>query len=669
MWRTLICLWCVHMTCVRSQYTYRLLGGSAPPPAPPPAHFVSRTSRHYDTREDLSPGPYLQKDNFFSSGFLEDLLGLGKSSDSYPAPPKREIQPHQSIFPSFFSAPAPPPPPPPQQRPYRPPPPPQYPVSYPKPSNTPRAKKFSHKTESPYKYSVKGASTHYVEKPSSGAAVQGYPASHPPPHHMHRNPSPPVQHSQHFNIESPFPQSAKSSHEFASPGKNGNRGPERVSHHGHSGQSQAHKVKPFVHSQPFVDHPGSSPSFFSPVSPASAPLTLHDMSPISPVVSSHHQPPSMAEVIRHIDTETARHKLRTSTSTPLTSANTVKSSPFTSFQDFDVTTHIASNIATSTEQQEVPRKDVFQLFQKVPEQFSLVTEVDQDFQVPDVENSIESSPDARSFIKEENNYHSSNEILDSTSQTPNDIKVSRVSQKIRQSFDSATTSTTSHTSSTAKSLIESSTVRRRGIVSERVRTSQNVDADNNQRTTERSKASPPKPIKKRFLLKSRSKPTKAKTVTPKKTSFSSFPYRDNIVQTSARQQGDGKKIKRKVQRHQKLVSLEDKQENQKETLQRLLDIAGSGWSAERGSSSGGGGSRNSIVRGQQQQRQQQPQQRGRGGEFECPEPEGHFSAPGDCRAYFRCVHGAWSRIQCGPGLVWNEEGGQCDWEEEVGCVQ
>ena len=667
MWRTLICLWCVHVSSVRSQYTYRLLGGPAPPPAPPPAHFVSRTSRHYDTRAELSPGPYLQKDNFFSSGFLEDLLGLGKP-ESYP-PPKREIQ-HQSIFPSFFSAPSPPPAPPAPQRPYRPPPPPQYPVSYPKPkpSNTPRPKKFSHKADSPYKYTVKGASTHYVENPSSGAAVQGYPASRPPPHHMHRNPSPLV-HSPHFNIESPFPQSAKSSHEFASPSKNGNRSPERVSHQGHSGQSPGHKVKPFVHSQPYVDHPGpgappASSPFFSPAAPASAPLSLHPMSPMSPVVS--HQPPSMAEVIRHIDTETARHKHLTSTSTPLTSANTIKSSPFTSFQDFDVTSNIAtSNIPTSTEQQDVPRKDVFQLFQKVPEQFSLVTEVDQEFQVPDIENSIESSPDAKSFIKEENNYHSSNEILDSSTELQNDITVSRVSPKIRQSFDSATILSTAHTSSTAKSLIESSTVKRRGTVSDRGRGSQNIDTDNNVRITERSKDSSPKPKpKKRFLLKSRSKQSKEKTVTPKKTSFSSFPYRDNIVHTSARQLGDAKKIKRKVQRHQKLVSLEDKQEKQKETLQRLLDIAGAGWSTEGG---GSGGSRNSIVRGQQHQ--EPPRDRGRGGEFECPEPEGHFSAPGDCRTYFRCVHGAWSRIQCGEGLVWNAGSGQCDWEEEVGCDQ
>ena len=396
---------------------------------------------------------------------------------------------------------------------------------------------------------------------------------------MLRNPSP-----QHFNIESPFPQSAKSSHEFASvpPGKNGNRsGPERgVSHQ----PSPAHKVKPFVHSQPLVEHPRSE-AFFSPV---------------SPMVSSHH-PPSMADVIRHIDTETVRHKQSTS-STPSTSINTISSSPsaFTSFGDFEVTSNTA---VTSTEQQEVlPRKDLFQLFQKVPEQFSLVTEVNQDFQVPDIENTIESS-----FINEEHNYHSSNELLDSS--RPDDIKVSRVRPKIRQSFDSAT----SHTSSsTAKSLIESSTVRRRGILSDRVRASQNVDANNNERTTESANDSPPKP-KKRFLLKSRSKQTKAaKTVTTpnKKTSFSSFPYRDNRVQTSARQRGDGgKKIKRKVQRHsQKLVSLEDKQENRGETLQRLLDIAGSGWSSE-----GGGGRRNSISRGQQQQQQQQQW----GGEFEC----------------------------------------------------
>ena len=167
----------------------------------------------------------------------------------------------------------------------------------------------------------------------------------------------------------------------------------------------------------------------------------------------------------------------------------------------------------------------------------------------------------------------------------------------------------------------------------------NVEAHNNERITEPANddsPTPPTKPKKRFLLKSRSKQTKpAKTVTTpkKKTSFSSFPYRDNSVKTSARQLGDNngrKKIKRKVQRHnQKLVSLEDKQENHGESLQRLLDIAGAGWSSERG-----GGSRNSIVRGQQQQQQRQQQW---GGEFECPEPEGHFSAPGDCRAYYRQV--------------------------------
>ena len=647
MWRTLIILSYVCATCVRAQYTYRLLGGTAPPHAPPPSHFVSRTSRHYNSREDLSAGPYLQKDNFFTSGFLEELLGLGKPDP----PPKRETKP-QSIFPSFFSAPAPPPPP---HKPYRPPPP-QFPVSYPKPPNTPRPKKYSH-NDSPYKYTVKGASTHYVEKPSSGAA-QGYPVPHPPPRHVHGNPSPLVR-SQYFNIESPFPQSAKSSHEFASAGKNGHQG-QLASHQGHSGgqsvaavQSPGHKVKPFVHSQPHQEHPGSRAPFIS--SRHSPAISLHDMSPLSPVFqvsAARDQPPSMAEVIRHIDSETTRHKLlsssSSSTSPPSTSTNII-TSHFTSFQDFDVT----PNIVTSTEQQEVLGKDVFQLFQKLPEKFSLVTEVDQDFQVPDIENTIESSPDARSFIKEENNYHSSNEILDS-SKLPNDKKISQVSPKNGQSFDSAITSTKSHTSSTAKSLIESSTVRRRG--------DPNVTDKNesSEKTSDLSKDSAPK---KRFLLKSRVKQMKAKSV-PRKTGFSSFPYRDNSVKTSAKYQVDGEKIKRKVQRQQKLVSLEDKQENQKETLQRLLDIAGVGWSTKGGSSNGrAGGSRNSIVRGQQHQ--QQP----RGREFECPEPEGHFSAPGDCRTYYRCVHGAWSRIHCGPGLVWNAESGQCDWEEEVGCPQ
>ena len=73
-------------------YTYRLL---SPAPAP-----ISRTSRHYDTGERLGPGPYLQKDDFFHSGFLEDLLGVGPSKrELHSRPPPR----HQSVFPSFFT--------------------------------------------------------------------------------------------------------------------------------------------------------------------------------------------------------------------------------------------------------------------------------------------------------------------------------------------------------------------------------------------------------------------------------------------------------------------------------------------------------------------------------------------------------------------------------------
>ena len=140
----------------------------------------------------------------------------------------------------------------------------------------------------------------------------------------------------------------------------------------------------------------------------------------------------------------------------------------------------------------------------------------------------------------------------------------------------------------------------------------------------------------------------------KKTSFSSFPYRDSLV-GSVRSSDKSEKVTEKVPRpKKKLVSLEDKQDSRTETLQRLLDIAGAGWVAQNTATRGRGKSSGSS----------------RGERFRCPEAEGHFAAPGECGAYYRCVHTRETRLECGPGLVWiqlSANTGHCDWEDEVGC--
>ena len=140
----------------------------------------------------------------------------------------------------------------------------------------------------------------------------------------------------------------------------------------------------------------------------------------------------------------------------------------------------------------------------------------------------------------------------------------------------------------------------------------------------------------------------------KKNSFSSFPYRDSLV-GSVRSSAKSEKVAEKVPTpKKKLVSLEDKQDSRTETLQRLLDIAGAGWVAQNTGPRGRGKSSSSS----------------RGERFRCPEAEGHFAAPGECGAYYRCVHNRETRLECGPGLVWIQltaSTGHCEWEDEVGC--
>ena len=79
----LLCLLSVSTVSPVERYTYRLLTPSASPsPARPPVQrqYQPRISRQLDIREDPT-GPYLNKDSFFSAGFLEDLFGLGRPAE------------------------------------------------------------------------------------------------------------------------------------------------------------------------------------------------------------------------------------------------------------------------------------------------------------------------------------------------------------------------------------------------------------------------------------------------------------------------------------------------------------------------------------------------------------------------------------------------------------
>ena len=324
------------------------------------------------------------------------------------------------------------------------------------------------------------------------------------------------------------------------------------------------------------------------------------------------------------------------------------SPPFTSFNSFNVQPNTIENI------EEPLKKDVFQLFQKLPEKFSLVKDVGTQKNVisvmPFPENTIETpvnknnmlpSPqtsiihsDHSSKIKkpDQSSKTLSRSSTDTIKTKHHSIKITQPKSKVRQSFFTTTppTSTSSSTvSSSSSSLasVDSSTVRRRGTVSSGIR---KKSANKIIRGSLRTDAK---------LIKSNNNTDK------KKTGFTSFPYRDSTKPHKSNYINKKQRIKTKTHNLKKLESLEDKQENRDESLQRLLDIAGDGWSQPS----------------DQQHKQQQQQN------FECPEPEGHFTDESDCTGYFRCVHNKWTRVACGAGLVWNNKTGQCDWEEQVTC--
>ena len=635
---------------VRGQYKYRIIGQSQPPPIQPQP-LLTRTSRHYDTREDLGPGPYLHRDNFFNSGFLGDLLGLSKQEPSYATfQGKREIQ-HKPLFPGFFSSPSAP-----SHRPVAPPPPPPsspFSVSYSKPSPPPPVPKKYHsptqyKNDSPYKYTVKGATTHYVDKPAPSPNVlhQGY---HPAPRIQ---PSPPLHSTpKHFNIESSFLQSAKSGHEYASPTSD-----------------PQHKVKSFVHKPdppPSTSFEGLVGSPFSTIRNLDSVKTSEIKIPAFPAQSR--QAPSMADLINHIDKKSENHKIfkpsssSSSSSLPPTSTfKTVGTSPFTSFDNFEVK-HV------STTEVYPKKKDVFQLFKKLPETFSLVADVDQD--IPEMENTIASAP-IPSFKKypakdiEESNYRKPSKTIGNLPNHNKIIQPKPDTDKIRVSSllsDPTTTTSRSFTSSTSRTLLESSSapspVKARGSypVSRSGTASPSKRSDRKKETYTRQLQQRPKIKPKQRVVK-------------KKTSFSSFPYRDSAKSAVKYNEESKDKIRKKsgtTGEYQKLVSLEDKQENKEESLQKLLDIAGTGWSSDNKDNNDNRRNSSSRRHSQQHNKKQIKNQRT---PFKCPEPEGHFADESDCSSvYYRCVHGRATRLTCGAGLVWNMDSGQCDWEKEVGC--
>ena len=88
---SILCLLSASLVSSVERYTYRLLSPSTPPP-PAQRHYQPRISRQLDIRDDS--GPYLNRESFFSAGFLEDLFGLGR-----PAEPTVSFQGKNSPLP------------------------------------------------------------------------------------------------------------------------------------------------------------------------------------------------------------------------------------------------------------------------------------------------------------------------------------------------------------------------------------------------------------------------------------------------------------------------------------------------------------------------------------------------------------------------------------------
>ena len=149
----------------------------------------------------------------------------------------------------------------------------------------------------------------------------------------------------------------------------------------------------------------------------------------------------MEELLNHID----QHQISTTPRLPGTQA----SNDLRSFQNFDVT---PSNLIQ--ERQKQPKKDVFQIFQKVAEQFSLVTDINQS--VGEIKNSIETTTPSVLFTETEPSILSENppgttDHPDLTSaglladDSPDNLRnvVIQADKKNAKSFSSTSTATSS----------------------------------------------------------------------------------------------------------------------------------------------------------------------------------------------------------------------------------
>jgi len=585
---SILCLLSVSLVTTVERYKYRLL---TPSPSPTRTQaqrqYQPRISRQLDIRE--GSGPYLNKESFFSAGFLEDLFGLGKPADpTVSFQGKREITPgsHPPHFPSFFA-------------PVRSPPSPAFVPSSPYQPNLyhnhrqspPPVQQYHHtpppvkitrndnKPQTPYKYTVKGSSTHYVDNNKKKT-----PKLHPvQPSHGQFTP----------RLGSSFLQSSGQDY----PGQ-----PVEVS-------AEQHKVKPFRHHGGLKQQHQPRPALFSGLTPQN--------------VIAPSNKPSMEELLKNID----QYQTPTTPRLPGTLSNDVRS-----FQNFDVT---PSNVIQEHQHhhQSQPKKDVFQIFQKVAEKFSLVKDINQNV---DEINSLETTTIPVLFTETDPSIFSENprgttDHPDITSaglfadDSPGNLRnvVIQADKKNAKSFSSVSTATSSSglisRATTRKS--ESSAINKRRITERLVETESAVRSPGRRRK-------PHKPSR--------------NSVT---ASFSSFPYRDKSSKYNAKQmvKDEGQEPRSPSE----LVSLEDKQGRKEETLKKLLAIAGEDWPTKS--------------EGEIPVRQRQREK------FECPEPEGHFPDPGQCNVYYRCVHDRPTRLMCGAGLLWNTETGQCDWEDEVMC--
>ena len=142
------------------------------------------------------------------------------------------------------------------------------------------------------------------------------------------------------------------------------------------------KVKPFRHHGGLKQQHQPRPGLFSSLTPQNVIATSSK--------------PTMEELLNNID----QHQSSTTPRLPVRLSNDVKS-----FQNFDVT---PSNLMEDHQyhHKPQPKKDVFQIFQKVAEQFSLVKDINQN--AGEIKNSIESTTTSVLFTETDPSIFSEN---------------------------------------------------------------------------------------------------------------------------------------------------------------------------------------------------------------------------------------------------------------------